>query len=60
MENSTKREGGAEKKTKTKKNMGLKHWILPKDPFKTHVFFQFLGGGTLLSLDTGSKGVPNL
>ena len=29
--------------------MGLKHWILPKDHFKTHLFFfQFLGGGTLL------------
>ena len=22
-----------------KKNMGLKHWILPKDHFKTHLFF---------------------
>ena len=45
---------------KTKKNMGLKHWILPKDHFKTHLFFQFLGGGTLLSLDLGPKGVSNL
>ena len=29
-----------------KKNMSLKHWIVPKDHFKTHLFFfQFLGGG---------------
>ena len=36
---------------------GLKHWILPKDHFKTHLF---LGGETLLSLDPGPKGVSNL
>ena len=29
-----------------KKNMGLKHWILPKDHFKTHLFyFNFWVGG---------------
>ena len=42
------------------KNMSLKHWIMPKDHFETHLFFQFLGGGTLLSLDLGLKGVSNL
>ena len=47
------------KKNKTK-NMALKHWILPVDHFKTHLFFQFLGGGTLLSLDPGLKAVSNL
>ena len=30
------------------------------DQFKTHLFFQFLGGGTLLSLDLGRKGLSNL
>ena len=44
-------------KKERKKNMGLKHWILPKD--HTY-FFQILGGGTLLSLDLGPKGVSNL
>ena len=43
------------------KDMGLKHWVLLKDHFNTHLFFfQFLGGGTLLSLDLGPKGVSNL
>ena len=36
---------------KNKKNVGLKHWILHKDQFKTHLFLQFFGGGTLFSLD---------
>ena len=40
-----------------KKNMSLKHWMLPWDHFKTHLF---LGGGTLLCLDLGPKGVSNL
>ena len=47
-------------KKQTKKNMGLKHWILHKDPYKTHLFFSIFGWGTLLSLDLGSKGVSNL
>ena len=64
VENSTKRGEGAgpdfPQRKKTKKNMGLKHWMLPQDHFMTHLFFQFLGGGTLLSLDLGPKGVSNL
>ena len=36
-----------------KKNMGLKHWILSKIILRHTYFFQFLGGGTLLSLDLG-------
>ena len=43
-----------------KKNMGLKHWILPKEHFKTHLYFPIFGKGTLLSLDLGPKGVSNL
>ena len=40
---------------------GRKHWILPKDHFKTRfVFFSILGGVSLLSLDPGPKGVSNL
>ena len=26
-------------------NMGLKHWILPKNHFKTHLFFSIFGWG---------------
>ena len=49
------------KKKQNKKNMILKHWILPKDHFKTHLFFfQFFGGETVLSLDPGPKDVSNL
>ena len=48
------------KKKQTKNNMVLEHWILHIYHFKTHLFFQFLGGGTLLSLDLGPKGVSNL
>ena len=49
------------RKKEQKKNMGLKHWILPMDHFKTHsFFFQFFWGGTLLSLDLGPKGLSNL
>ena len=39
--------------------MGLKHWILPNNQFKTHLFFPFLGGGTPFSLDLGPKGRLN-
>ena len=28
-----------------KKNIGLKHWILPKNHFKTHLFFSIFGWG---------------
>ena len=43
-----------------KKNMGLKHWILPNNQFKTHLFFfNFWVGGTLFSLDLGPKGDSN-
>ena len=27
------------------KNMSLKHWIVPKDHFKTHLFFSIFGWG---------------
>ena len=41
--------------------MGLKHWILHKDHFKTHFFFffNFWVGATLFSLDLGPKGGSN-
>ena len=39
--------------------MGLKQWILPYYHFKTHLFFHFLVGGTLVSLDPGVKGGLN-
>ena len=40
--------------------MGLKHWILPNNQFKTHLFFfNFWVGGTLFSLDLGPKGGSN-
>ena len=37
--------------------MGLKHWILPNNQFKTHLFFlKFLGGGEPFQLGSLSKG----
>ena len=40
-----------------KNNMGLKHWIFPKNHFKTHLFFfQFLGGGDPFQLRSWSEG----
>ena len=40
--------------------MGLKHWILPNNQFKTHLFFfNFWVGGNLFSLDLGPKGDSN-
>ena len=36
--------------------MGLKHWILPNNQFKTHLFFQFLGGGDPFRLGSRSEG----
>ena len=62
MEFSTKGGGAAPDfplRKKQNKNMVLKHWILPIDHFKTHLF-QFLDGETLFSLDPGPKGVSNL
>ena len=44
------------KKTKDN-NTGLKHWIMPNNLKKTHVFLQFLDWGTLSSFETGPKGV---
>ena len=32
-------------KKKEKKNMVLKHWILPNNHFKTHLFFSIFGWG---------------
>ena len=51
LEFSTKGGGSARpdfplRKKAKKKPMGLKHWIMPKDHFKTLIFFlQFLSGG---------------
>ena len=36
--------------------MGLKHWILPKDHFKTHLFFSFFGWGDPSQLRSWSEG----
>ena len=44
----------------TKKTMGSRHWILHNNHIKTHLFFQFLGGGTLFSSEPGLKGGINL
>ena len=42
-------------------NMGLKHWILPKNHFKTLIFFfNFWVGGTIFSSDPDPKGGSNL
>ena len=38
------------------KNMGLKHWIFPKNHFKTHLFLSIFGWGTPLSMDPGPFG----
>ena len=37
-------------------NMGLKHWILPKDNFKTHLFFSIFGWGDPSQLGSWSEG----
>ena len=44
------------KKTQKKENMGLKHWILPKDHFKTHLFFSIFGWGDPSQLGSWSYG----
>ena len=36
--------------------IGLKHWTLPNNYLKKHLFFIFFGGGTLSSLNPGPKG----
>ena len=41
---------------KTTKNMGLKHWILPKDHFRTHLFFSIFGLGDPSQLGSWSYG----
>merc|ERR1712208_11605 len=42
---------------KEKNIMGLKHWILPNNQFKTHLFFfQFLGGGDPSQLGSWPEG----
>ena len=40
--------------------MVLKHWILPIDHIKTHLYFSIVGWVTLLSLDPDLKGVSKL
>ena len=41
----------------TQKNMGLKHWILPNNHFKTHLFFPIFGwGGDPFQLRSWSEG----
>ena len=52
VENSTKGKGSQRRPIFHEEkinNMGLKHWVLPKNHFKTHLFFQFLGGGGTFS-----------
>ena len=60
VEFSTKGEGGLVTGDfplrKEKKNMGLRYWILPNNHFKTHLFFQFLGGGDPFHLGSWSEG----
>ena len=63
MENPPKGGGGGvstrfstKKKKQNKKNMGLKHWILPKDHFKTHLFFSIFGWGDPSQLGSWSYG----
>ena len=36
--------------------MGLKHWILPKDHFKTHLFFSIFWWGDASQLGSWSEG----
>ena len=49
VEFSTKGGGVSDRQFSTKKkkqkNMGLKHWILPNNQFKTHLFFSIFGWG---------------
>ena len=59
VENSTKggegRVSDGRFSTKKNNNMGLNHWILHNNQFKTHLFFfQILGGGTLFSSEKPS------
>ena len=59
VENTPKRGGGVSTLFSTKKknkNMGLKHWILPKDHFKTHLFFSIFGWGDPSQLGSWSYG----
>ena len=37
--------------------MGFKCWIIPINHLNAHLLFEFLGGGTLYSLDPGLKDV---
>ena len=39
-----------------KKNMSLKHWIVPKDHFETHLFFSIFGWGDPSQLGSWSEG----
>ena len=45
------------RKKNNKKNMGLKHWILPNNQFKTHLFFSILGWGDPFQLRSWSEAV---
>ena len=47
---------GSKFSLRTKKKMGLKHWILPKDHFKTHLFFSIFGWGDPSQLGSWSEG----
>ena len=48
--------GRVPKKKNTHTHMGLKHWILPKDHFKTHLFFSIFGWGDPSQLGSWSEG----
>ena len=39
-----------------KNNMGLKHWMLPNDHFKAHLFFSIFGWGDPSQLGSWSEG----
>ena len=43
-----------------KKNMGLKHRILPNNRFKTHLFFSIFGWGDPFQLGSWSEGWTKL
>ena len=57
VEFSTKGGGVSDGRFSTKKkNIGLKHWILHKDHFKTHLFFSIFGWEDPFQLGSRSEG----
>ena len=60
MENSTKVRVSDGRFFTNEKNMGLIHWILHDNHFKTHLFFSLFGEGILFISDPGLKAGSNL